>query len=364
MTQPRLEREGFFFRTPCSLLVTGPSGCGNTTFTRELLKHASHFMDPPPPTKHYCYGAWQPTFKMMQKEDDIHFHEGIPSLEELDAWFAPQGGGVLVLDDLMDEGGRDKRVLDLFTKHSHHRNITILYLCQDLFPPGPYAKTVSCNAHYIVCFKNPRDCTGLRALVCQAFPTEVKGVMHIFRHATEHPFGYLMFDLHPASPDDRRLWTNLLPSQGYPHVFNRGGPPVTAPLPEGEEEDDETDAMVEGPTATLVRSLRKKAHRKKGATITSGNAAETPHRPAFPPKPKCARLQVPSLSLAEQREAPLPFAEVLGLSPGSTSKEKAEIIVNKLKRQQRKKAATEVERLKSLPGWEAFDQGPSNPTQT
>ncbi|XP_068684169.1 uncharacterized protein [Montipora foliosa] len=169
-------------------------------------------MDPPPRTKHYCYGAWQPTFKKMQKEDAIHFHEGIPSLEELDAWFAPQGGGVLVLDDLMDEGGRDKRVLDLFTKHSHHRNITVLYLCQDLFPPGPYAKTVSRNAHYIVCFKNPRDCTWLRALVCQAFPTEVKGVMQIFRHATEHPFGYLMFDLHPASSDDRRLWTNLWPS--------------------------------------------------------------------------------------------------------------------------------------------------------
>ena len=89
------------------------------------------------------------------------FHEGIPSLEELDTWFTPQGGGVLVLDDLMDEGGRDKRVLNLFMKHSHHRNIISLYLYQDLFPSGPYAKTVSCNAHYIVCFKNPQDCTGL-----------------------------------------------------------------------------------------------------------------------------------------------------------------------------------------------------------
>ena len=64
---------------------------------------------------------------------------------------------MLELDDLMDEGGRDKRVF-LLTKHSHHRNITILYLCQDLFPQGPYAKTVMRNAHYIVCFKNPRDC--------------------------------------------------------------------------------------------------------------------------------------------------------------------------------------------------------------
>ena len=43
-------------------------------------------------------------FEMMQKEDAMHFHKGIPSLEELEDWFGPQGGGVLVLDDLMDEG--------------------------------------------------------------------------------------------------------------------------------------------------------------------------------------------------------------------------------------------------------------------
>ena len=61
------------------------------------------------------------------------FHEGIPELEELDAWFL-KGQGILVLDDLMDEGSGDKRVLDLFTKHSHHRDITVLYLCQDMFP--------------------------------------------------------------------------------------------------------------------------------------------------------------------------------------------------------------------------------------
>ena len=88
--------------------------------------------------------------------------------------------------------------------------------------------------------------------------------------------------------------------------------------------------MHAAPTATLVRSLLKKAHRKKGATITNGNAVETPHCPALPPKPKRVRLQVPALSVVEQREAPLPFAEVSGSSPGSTSKEKAEIIVNKL----------------------------------
>ena len=40
----------------------------------------------------------------------------------------------------MEEGGQDKRVLDLFTKDSHHRNITVLYLTQDLFPPGKFSQ--------------------------------------------------------------------------------------------------------------------------------------------------------------------------------------------------------------------------------
>ena len=56
-----------------------------------------------------------------------------------------------------DEGGKDKRVLDLFTKDSHHRNITELYLCQDMFLPGKYTKTILHNAHYFVAFKNQRD---------------------------------------------------------------------------------------------------------------------------------------------------------------------------------------------------------------
>ena len=73
-----------------------------------------------------------------------------------------------MLDNLMDEGGNYKQVLDLFTRESHHQNITVLYLCQDLFPPGKYAKTISRNAHYLFIFKNPRDQFSVLAL--EEFP--------------------------------------------------------------------------------------------------------------------------------------------------------------------------------------------------
>ena len=57
----------------------------------------------------------------------------------------------------MEEAGNGKCVLDLFTKESHHRGIADLYLCQDLFPPGRFGKTISCNDHYVIAFKNPHD---------------------------------------------------------------------------------------------------------------------------------------------------------------------------------------------------------------
>ena len=118
----------------------------------------------------------------------------------------------------MEEGGQDKRVLYLFTKASHHRNITVLYLTQDLFPPGKFSKTINCNAHYIVAFKNPRDQTGIRTILLQAFPDRWRQVLRLFKRITSRPFGYLMWDVHPASDARYRLWSHLTPREGQAQV--------------------------------------------------------------------------------------------------------------------------------------------------
>ena len=169
----------------------------------------------------YCYGANQPTtFERMKKEQGIHFHEGIPDTQLLEKWYKKTMGGVLILDDLMREGSDDHRVLDLFTRESHHRGITVVFMTQDMFPKGKHAKTISRNAHYIVAFKNPRDQLGVRILMQQAFPQDFK-VLNMYRDATERPYGYLMFDLHPNSSDHERLKTNLLRSEGYMTMYQK-----------------------------------------------------------------------------------------------------------------------------------------------
>ena len=153
------------------------------------------------------------------KDAGVQFHEGVPTTFHLQKWFPK--GGLLVLDDLMVEGGEDKELLDLFTKHSHHQNITVLYLCQDMFPPGKYAKCISRNAHYIVAFKNPRDQLGMKNLLLQAFPTCWEDMMDVYQKVTERPFGYTVLDLHPASDDRKRVFSHLLKHEGYPRWHRR-----------------------------------------------------------------------------------------------------------------------------------------------
>ena len=121
------------------------------------------------------------------------------------------------------DGGRGQRQTGVGSvyQHSHHRHITVLYLCQDLFPPGKYAKTISRNAHYVVAFKNPRDQLGTRNLMMQAFPTYWCDALRVYEEVTQPSYGYLMLDLHPASDDRYRLFPDLLKGQGWTRTFTR-----------------------------------------------------------------------------------------------------------------------------------------------
>ena len=149
----------------------------------------------------YCYDRWQPRFDRMKKHSNVLFYKGLPPEGALVKWFKPEHHGILILDYLMEESGNDKRVLDLFTKDSHHRGITALYLTQDLFPPGKFAKTINRNAHYAICFKSPRDKRGIRNLLLQVYLDKWPRVLQLFLRLTARPFGYFMLDLHPASDE-------------------------------------------------------------------------------------------------------------------------------------------------------------------
>ena len=161
----------------------------------------------------YYYGTWRPKFDVMQKHR-IQFFQGVPDKDNITEWFGDTQGRILVLDDLMADGGDNKEILNLFTQYSHHMNVTICYLCQAMFPQGKYTEAISRNAQYIIVFKNVRDKIGLQNLLLQMNPTDWCQVIDVYNACMDRSYGYLCFDVHPASRDSMRLVTHLLKHEG------------------------------------------------------------------------------------------------------------------------------------------------------
>ena len=57
----------------------------------------------------------------------------------------------------MRESCKDTSIYDIFTVDSHHKNISVFFLTQNLFPKEKNARTISLNCNYIITTCNPRD---------------------------------------------------------------------------------------------------------------------------------------------------------------------------------------------------------------
>lgn len=189
---------------------------GKTTSLFKLLDNRMnpHLFTRPELNKEvlYCYGSHQPKFEeVMQRDPHITFHAGLP--ENDFKHYLPEGG-IVVLDDLMNEAVNDPRVTDLFTKGAHHDNITPISLEQNMFPQGRGGRTQRINTQYIFLFKNPSDHLGPRMFARQAFDRDrQENFFRAFQEATQQPYGYLMLDMHPLTQDAHRLRANVLPSE-------------------------------------------------------------------------------------------------------------------------------------------------------
>ena len=203
------------FKTPFSLLCCGPSGCGKTIWTKSLLENAKTMLTNYPDRITWCYGIFQESYSEIAKQfPQIEFIEGIPS--DVCEMFDPKMNNLIIIDDLMAEAAGDKRIASLFTKGSHHRNLSIIFILQNLFYQGKESRTISLNSHYITLFKNPRDMSQITHLSRQMFPGNAKFMQESYRDATNKTYGYLFVDLKTSTPENMRLRTNIFPHE-HPH---------------------------------------------------------------------------------------------------------------------------------------------------
>jgi len=175
------------FLNPFTCIVAGPSGSGKTTFVCNLISSHSLLVSPPfsfvkvyigtPLEENALFkhlassmnsiakdlvdvvdvrGVYDNDLKLMEK----HFaHDLKSSIDEFCE------NGCVVFDDLMQELARANLLVDLFTKISSHKKLSVIYLTQDLFFRGKNPQenhTLFINAHHLVLFKQPMDTSSFR----------------------------------------------------------------------------------------------------------------------------------------------------------------------------------------------------------
>lgn len=203
------------WKHPFTAIVAGPSGSGKSHFVTRFIA-SLHEMCDTDFKNIYWYRPSQ-TSDVYDKEQyvgRVQYRSGLPDMEEFNGNDGPK---LIVVDDMMRE--TNDSVVDLFTKGSHHRNLSVFFITQNLFHQGRGQRDISLNAHYIVCFKNPRDRAQIKYLARQMYPDNTQFIVDAYTDATKTPHGYLLLDLKQSTPDSIRVRTCVFPDDPHQYVY-------------------------------------------------------------------------------------------------------------------------------------------------
>jgi len=134
------------FRHPFTSIVSGPTCSGKMEFVMRLVDNADAMIEPTPRKIVYYFAEYQPLFERY--EGHVELRHGMPKAETIDQLTDT----LVIYDDLMDEA--DERLTRVFTRGSHHRNVSVILMVQNFLNKNHHMRTISLNAQYIVLFKN------------------------------------------------------------------------------------------------------------------------------------------------------------------------------------------------------------------
>ena len=193
--------------------IVGPSGSGKTHFVCKLLGTSNIFKHKINKIywHHGCESESGDTAECLRHLKNITFIKGFN-----DKWInQPKQYDALVIDDLFEEANREKNFNSLFTKIARHREVTVIYITQNLFFQGGNHRTRNLNVHYLIIFKNPRDQTAIDYIARQSFPNNRKFLIDAYNDAVnDKPHGYLFMDFTQNCPDDLRVKSDIFNPSG------------------------------------------------------------------------------------------------------------------------------------------------------
>jgi hypothetical protein len=202
----------FKINHPTTCFVVGPTQAGKTEFVIQLLKEKNDLFSPIPERIHWAYG--QKNEKQLSRIQNIDpaitFSEGFPDLNN----FNPEENNLLILDDLMDEIGKNKECANLFTRGSHHNNISVIAIIHNICNQEKYSRTLTLNGRLFIFFESPCDRLQYEMFGRRIFPQHKQFFSSALNQAFNmRPYGYAVLNLDTKIPNSLRLCTNIFKNQ-------------------------------------------------------------------------------------------------------------------------------------------------------
>lgn len=206
-------QEELNFKPPFGMMVCGPSQSGKTEFVRSLIERQ-------PFTKKFdrviwFYGEYQTRYEDSVPGIDIEYVEDFDKdlINSLDR----KKHTLIVLDDLMEELGSNKDASKLFTRGVHHKNLSVIFIVQNIFFQASQMRNISLNNHYFIFMKTDRDVAQIYTLGRQILPHTPKSVIEMYDDATDTSFGHLLINVHPRTKKSLKFRSNIF--EEYSSVY-------------------------------------------------------------------------------------------------------------------------------------------------
>jgi hypothetical protein len=211
-------QEVFVFQHPFRCYISGPSCCGKTELLQKILINFNTLINKPIDRIVFCYSVWQEKYELLKYLTiPIEFNQGLIKPEEFD----PSINNLLILDDLMQSCKDSMEIYNLFCVDSHHRNISVFLVSQNIYTKGKCTRDLNLNSSYMILFKNLRDQTQINVLSRQMFPGKSKDFLRIFEDAnsSNNGYGYVFLDLNPNTSPDFRIQGNIIEEKDRPRII-------------------------------------------------------------------------------------------------------------------------------------------------
>ena len=204
-----MANEGYscVFRHPARILIFGPSYSGKSTLVANLLDNQLQVFDINFDRIIYCSdGSSLVTTNKNLTIESYEFYD-----QNLFNSLDNNQNNCLILDDFMHRASNDVQISELFTKRSHHQNVTIIFLLQNLFPKSKFITDIKRNANYIFLMSNPADEKSIKLFSSYLDPSNPNFIHSAYIDSTKNkPFSYLLIDLHQQQSNEVRIRSNLI----------------------------------------------------------------------------------------------------------------------------------------------------------